>query len=533
MNSVAQLLLSGTVPEMAGRYGIPSAGADADVTKHPLLNDINPKQAVDDLLVQTAKLSCALTSGVFAQPTPMEEDTEKEQDSTIDPKYRLAPRMMKHVVGKDHVEFRTQQQQDAPQFLQYFLEQLDRAEHKGSTRFSSQDSLVTSSHLFSFATVPRLVCAADGKVKYITNQPAETIWSLPIPMDRANRKMDVDDDNETAGAPAEKRLKSNPAETKEEEEVFAMRLQDCIDAWSAPHSLPEYRWPHLGSSASSAAEQTLRFSNFPRYLLIQMQRYTLGADWIPKKLNVHLDVAHNDVLDLSSLKSSGPQDGESLVSEEEEGESSAQEKQSSSVVIDEAALAQLMSMGFSFNGCKRALTKVGGSDVEAAMNWVFDHSTDPDFNDPMDEEPASTDSGDDGIVASLVESLGCFTADQVRAALKATGGAADRAADWLFSHMDDLDGAIAALSKETSSSTSTPPKVSLDDGEGKYSLVGMVSHIGKNTGSGHYVAHLKRGDKWVIFNDENVAISETPPFPHAYLYLYQRVDTVGAPHPTY
>jgi len=98
---------------------------------------------------------------------------------------------------------------------------------------------------------------------------------------------------------------------------------------------------------------------------------------------------------------------------------------------------------------------------------------------------------------------------------------------------DDLDGAIAALSKETSSSTSTPPKVSLDDGEGKYSLVGMVSHIGKNTGSGHYVAHLKRGDKWVIFNDENVAISETPPFPHAYLYLYQRVDTVGAPHPTY
>ena len=36
---------------------------------------------------------------------------------------------------------------------------------------------------------------------------------------------------------------------------------------------------------------------------------------------------------------------------------------------------------------------------------------------------------------SLVENLGCFTSDQVRAALKQTGGAADRAADWLFSHM--------------------------------------------------------------------------------------------------
>ena len=55
---------------------------------------------------------------------------------------------------------------------------------------------------------------------------------------------------------------------------------------------------------------------------------------------------------------------------------------------------------------------------------------------------------DEATVMSLVENLGCFTADQVRAALKETGGAADRAADWLFSHMDDLDGAIAALASK-------------------------------------------------------------------------------------
>jgi len=66
---------------------------------------------------------------------------------------------------------------------------------------------------------------------------------------------------------------------------------------------------------------------------------------------------------------------------------------------------------------------------------------DPDFNDPMPEAGAapaggSNDSGvDEGVVMSLVESLGCFTPDHVRAALKETSGAADRAADWLFSHM--------------------------------------------------------------------------------------------------
>ena len=61
----------------------------------------------------------------------------------------------------------------------------------------------------------------------------------------------------------------------------------------------------------------------------------------------------------------------------------------------------------------------------------------------------------------------------------------------------------------------------------------MVSHIGKNTGSGHYVSHLKKDGKWVIFNDEKVALSSRPPFEHAYVYLFQRKDTIGSPHPDY
>jgi ubiquitin carboxyl-terminal hydrolase 5/13 len=77
------------------------------------------------------------------------------------------------------------------------------------------------------------------------------------------------------------------------------------------------------------------------------------------------------------------------------------------------------------------------------------------------------------------------------------------------------------------------PSVLLEDGKGQYVMIGMISHIGKHTGSGHYVAHLKRGDKWVIFNDEKVAFSEKPPFGHAYMYLFQRKDTIGSPNPMY
>lgn len=65
------------------------------------------------------------------------------------------------------------------------------------------------------------------------------------------------------------------------------------------------------------------------------------------------------------------------------------------------------------------------------------------------------------------------------------------------------------------------------DGEGKYRLVGFVSHMGANTGCGHYVCHLFKCGQWAIFNDEKVAVSENPPKELGYLYLFQRQDTLA------
>ncbi|RLO12670.1 hypothetical protein DYB28_007929, partial [Aphanomyces astaci] len=55
-----------------------------------------------------------------------------------------------------------------------------------------------------------------------------------------------------------------------------------------------------------------------------------------------------------------------------------------------------------------------------------------------------------------------------------------------------------------------------------YDLLGFVSHMGSNTHSGHYVAHIKKDGKWIFFNDAKVAISDTPPFGAGYIYLYRR-----------
>ena len=50
----------------------------------------------------------------------------------------------------------------------------------------------------------------------------------------------------------------------------------------------------------------------------------------------------------------------------------------------------------------------------------------------------------------------------------------------------------------------------------------FISHMGSSTMTGHYVCHIKKDEKWIIFNDNKVAESVAPPKEHAYLYFYKR-----------
>jgi ubiquitin carboxyl-terminal hydrolase 5/13 len=48
---------------------------------------------------------------------------------------------------------------------------------------------------------------------------------------------------------------------------------------------------------------------------------------------------------------------------------------------------------------------------------------------------------------SMLTAMG-FTPEAATAALKSCSNNVERAADWLFSHMDDLDAAVAAVNQE-------------------------------------------------------------------------------------
>ncbi len=58
----------------------------------------------------------------------------------------------------------------------------------------------------------------------------------------------------------------------------------------------------------------------------------------------------------------------------------------------------------------------------------------------------------------------------------------------------------------------------------EYQLHAFISHMGSSAHSGHYVCHILKEGRWVLFNDRKVALSEDPPKDMGYIYIYKRVD---------
>lgn len=130
------------------------------------------------------------------------------------------------------------------------------------------------------------------------------------------------------------------------------------------------------------------------------------------------------------------------------------------------------------------------------MEWVLAHMEDADFDAPLEAAAPSGGAAAEVDVESISSLSGMgFTDRQATAALKACNGSLERAADWLFSRMDDLDSAVAAVLDEQSSApaaTAGPSSAQYLDGGEDYELVGFISHMGSNTACGHYVCHIKK-----------------------------------------
>jgi len=120
---------------------------------------------------------------------------------------------------------------------------------------------------------------------------------------------------------------------------------------------------------------------------------------------------------------------------------------------------------------------------------------------------------------------GCFQGLCIKA-LTNTQGNIERAVDWLFSHPEEVDDLPTQPPPPQQHQQQQQNKH--DSHSGRYKLFAFITHMGKNTESGHYVAHIKvpvgGEDKWVIYNDMKVALSQDPPKDMAYIYFYKSAD---------
>ncbi|KAL3059665.1 ubiquitin carboxyl-terminal hydrolase 5 isoform X2 [Trematomus bernacchii] len=493
LNSVMQVLF--TVPDFQQKY----------VSNIDKIIDEAPSDPTQDFKTQVAKLGYGLLSGDYSKPAPDPADETGASEPRGD-QIGIAPRMFKALVGRGHPEFSTNRQQDAQEFLLHFINMVERNCRTGSN----------PSEAFRFLVEERIVCQQSQKAKY--TQRVDYMVQLPVQMDQATNTEELQE--------AERRREEgdSSAPTVRAQIPFTA----CMAALNEPEVLTDF-WSSAVQSKTTATKTT-RFASFPDHLVIQIKKFTFGLDWVPKKLDVSIDVP--DTLDLSALRATGQQPGEELLPEVAPPPLMTPDVEVKAPVLDDSTVSQLCEMGFPLEACRKAVYYTGNTGIDAAMNWIMGHMDDADFASPLVMPGCSsgttpTESLSEEHLATIV-SMG-FSRDQATKALRATSNVLDRAVDWIFSHLDDLEsmdvseGGRSAAESEGGREP-PPPGPRVKDGPGKYELFAFISHMGTSTMCGHYVCHIKKDHQWVIFNDQKVCASEKPPKDLGYLYFYRRVS---------
>ncbi|CEM14944.1 unnamed protein product [Vitrella brassicaformis CCMP3155] len=539
MNSIVQVLCS--LPEAQKKFF-----QHADEIFKTLPRDTS---ASSDFLTQLCKLCVGLLSDRYPQQHQAVMAKRKElaaegvdNASLSEEGTSVSPGMFKSVVGKGHYEFSSGRQQDACEYYQHLInsmmavaERLLPSRSPGAAAAAGIDF----TRLFKYYEEHRYECPQTNRVKYKFNE--EAFLLLPVPVECATNKEQVQEYEERKA----KRQKTDEKAKEKEEEPIQPRVpfKACIDQYCG---LGEVELRSEGRNI--ICHSRARPMTFPPYLWVVLKRFYQKPDWTTAKLEALVEMPSE--IDLEMLRGKGPQPDETELPSEPDAATAgagggAAPAAAADAAPDEMVVAQLMSMGYSKNAAKRASLAAPNATADAALEWLFGHMDDPDLNDPpVTPQPAAAGGGgggggaaqlDDEKVANLM-SMG-FEKDQAECALLKTNMDVERAVDWLFSHTDTLAAEVAAMKAEREGGGNEASNGGGDvqmggvskkdqylDGDGKYSLVGFVTQMGSNLACGHYVAHINKDGKWVVYNDRKVAISEEPPFEYGYMYLYRRKD---------
>ncbi|KAI0055329.1 ubiquitin carboxyl-terminal hydrolase 14 [Artomyces pyxidatus] len=451
-----------------------------DVQKHwATCPEPLPASCVD---CQMHKIADGLLSGRYSRPRSQPTEPNPLAHDAPTPVFQegIRPTMFKALIGKGHEEFATMRQQDSEEFLTHLLTVLRR--HAHAQRAGGPQPTET----FAFGLEQRLQCGECRGVRYRVD--SQDVLSVPVPA----REKGKDADGKTLY-----------------EEV---KVQESLDLVTGIEGL-EYKCPRCQKNVIATRQS--RFATFPQTLVLHAKKFQL-VNWVPAKLDIPLILPTDDILELDKYLGKGLQPDETELPNDEAAAPGLPE-------FNAAAMSQLEMMGFPLVRSQKALLATGNSDAEAAMEWLFAHMDDPDIDTPIVVSPAGGSNAAEPSAEqiSMLADMG-FTHAQARKALRETGGDPERAVEWLFSHPDDTGEDTAPAPAESTPSgpgTATLPA--------RYRLKAFISHKGPSVHSGHYVAHVREGSDWVLFNDEKVVKADKESVETlkalAYLYVFERV----------
>ncbi|KAJ9153652.1 hypothetical protein P3X46_027071 [Hevea brasiliensis] len=418
-------------------------------------------------------------------------------DPTVDFNKQLS-RLAHGMLSDDNANAATSTNSDALEFFLHFLDQVERVNGGKPTMDPSRS--------FKFGIEERILCPS-GKVTY--NRRLDYILSLNISLHEANNK----EEHEAFQKLKAREVSEGKVISSEEIVCPRVPLEACLASFSALEQIQEFYSTAL--KAKTTAKKTAGLTSFPDYLVLHMRKFLMEEGWVPKKLDVYIDVP--DIIDINHMRSRGLQPGEELLPD---GVPEGGVK-SNKLLANEDIVSQLVSMGFNHLHCEKAAINTLNNGVEEAMNWLLSHMDDPDIDVPICQEAQHTEVVDQSKIDTLI-SFG-FQEEIARKALKASGGDIEKATDWIF---NDADASVSSdMDATTSSITPTLDDTGLPDGGGRYRLFGIVSHIGTSTQCGHYVVHVLKDGRWVIFKDNKVGASVNPPKDMGYSYFFERFDS--------
>lgn len=414
---------------------------------------------------QMAKLAYGLLSGKYAEIEPVSQSQKG-----------IPPKSFKHFVCGSDRNFSTKRQQDAHEFFLFLMDLIERNDKEGYGMAAAVDESSTSdidktsnsssdpTKCLEFVIEDRIECSQSKKVKY--THRVESCLSLHVDLSLAANKEEVQAYKD--------KLSTVGLDELEKPELVRpiVPLKACIELYAKPETLTEFFSTAI--SARTTAEKSSKISKFPHYFVFQMKKFQCDENWVPKKLDVAFDVP--DILDLEFLEGKGLQVGEEELEEQVEATGIASLGEQSqpgpppTIEPDSEAVAMLLSMGIEITQAIEAL-KLCNNDAQRAIEYIFD--------------PES------------------FNAQR--------------------QHQQD-----SGSSRLTVATRADPLKMKLYSPDQKaklYQLKAFISHMGQSTMCGHYVCHIKKDERWYIFNDNKVAVSENPPREFGYLYFYERVST--------